>query len=77
MRRAVEANPALLLFFQALMGALFGLLGLIVATPLLTVLQITVTTLWIERRLHKTPPSEEPPVEEREADSGTPAPALH
>jgi hypothetical protein len=48
MRRAVAANPALLLFFQALMGALFGLLGLFVATPLLTVLQIIITTLWIE-----------------------------
>ena len=65
MRRAVEANPALLLFFQALMGALFGLLGLMVAMPLLTVLQITVTTLWIERRLHKKPPTEESPPEER------------
>ncbi|HEY1907592.1 MAG TPA: AI-2E family transporter [Myxococcaceae bacterium] len=74
MRRAVEANPALLLFFQALMGTLFGLLGLLVATPLLAVLQITVTTLWIERRLHKTPPSEETPAEEREPDGGTPVP---
>ena len=64
MRRAVEANPALLLFFQALMGALFGLLGLIVATPLLTVLQITVTTLWIEGRLHKKSPTEKPPAPE-------------
>ena len=60
MRRAVAANPALLLFFQALMGALFGLLGLFVATPLLTVLQIIVTTLWIEGRLHKKAPSDEP-----------------
>ena len=77
MRRAVEANPALLLFFQALMGALFGLLGLIVATPLLTVLQITVTTLWIERRLHKTPPSQESPAEERHGDGGSPEPAMH
>jgi len=59
MRKAVEANPALLLFFQALMGALFGLLGLFVATPLLTILQIIVTTLWIEGRLHKKPPSDE------------------
>ena len=59
MRRAVEANPALLLFFQALMGALFGLLGLFVATPMLTVLQIIVTTLWIEGRLQKKPPSDE------------------
>jgi predicted PurR-regulated permease PerM len=59
MRKAVEANPALLLFFQALMGALFGLLGLFVATPLLTVLQVTITTLWIEGRLHKKPPSDD------------------
>jgi predicted PurR-regulated permease PerM len=75
MRRAVEANPALLLFFQAVMGVLFGLLGLIVATPLLTVLQIVVTTLWIEGRLHKTPPSGRPPSAERRTD--TPARAVH
>jgi predicted PurR-regulated permease PerM len=75
MRRAVEANPALLLFFQALMGALFGLLGLVVATPLLTVIQIVVTTLWIERRLHKTPPGDQP-AEPAPAPEGT-APALH
>jgi predicted PurR-regulated permease PerM len=72
MRRAVEANPALLLFFQAVMGALFGLLGLIVATPLLTVLQIVVTTLWIEGRLHKKPPSKHPPSEERAAGAAAP-----
>jgi predicted PurR-regulated permease PerM len=73
MRRAVEANPALQLFFQALMGALFGLLGLIVATPLLTVLQIVVTTLWIEGRLHKKPPSDQPP----RAEARTRSPAMH
>jgi len=77
MRRAVEANPALLLFFQALMGALFGLLGLMVATPLLTVIQIVVTTLWIEGRLHKRPPSQEPPQPERPAVSESTAGALH
>ncbi len=77
MRRAVEANPALLLFFQAIMGALFGLLGLIVATPLLTVIQITVTTLWIEGRLHKTPPTEEPPAAERNPPTDATAAALH
>jgi predicted PurR-regulated permease PerM len=76
MRRAVETNPALLLFFQALMGALFGLLGLIVATPLLTVLQIIVTTLWIEGRLHKKPPADEPPAP-REPEPSAPVAALH
>jgi predicted PurR-regulated permease PerM len=76
MRRAVEANPALLLFFQALMGALFGLLGLIVATPLLTVLQITVTTLWIEGRLHKKPPTDKPPAP-TEPEPREPVAAMH
>ncbi|HZW90082.1 MAG TPA: AI-2E family transporter [Myxococcaceae bacterium] len=75
MRRAIEANPALLLFFQAVMGAVFGFLGLIVATPLLTVLQIVVTTLWIEGRLHKKPPSDESRPAEREA--GEAASAVH
>ena len=72
MKRAVRLNPALLLLFQALMGALFGLLGLLVATPLLTVLQISVATLWIERRLHKRPPGEAP-VE----GTAEPVPAMH
>lgn len=75
MRRAVSVNPALLLFFQAVMGALFGLLGLFVATPLLTLLQITVTTLWIERRLNKSPPSSEPQAPEPEVSA--PAAAVH
>ncbi len=75
MRRAVEVNPALLLFFQAIMGALFGLLGLVVATPLLTLLQVTVTTLWIERRLNKSPPSSEP--QARKPELAAPAAAMH
>jgi len=75
MRRAVEANPALLLFVQAIMGALFGLLGLMVATPLLTVIQITITTLWIEGRLHKTAPSSDSA--EQEPPSQAPAAAVH
>lgn len=57
------------------MGALLGVLGLVVAAPLLTLLQITVTTLWIERRLHKRAPGEAqqggPP------PSSEPIPAVH
>ena len=37
MQRSVRLPPALLLFWQALMGAVFGILGIIVATPLLVV----------------------------------------
>jgi predicted PurR-regulated permease PerM len=76
MRRAVEANPALLLFFQALMGALFGLLGLIVATPLLTLVQITVTTLWIEGRLQKHAPTDQSP-RPAEPEPAEPVAAVH
>ena len=75
MRRAVEANPALLLFFQAIMGALFGLLGLMVATPQLTVIQIIVTTLWIEGRLRKKPPTDAT-AEESTPSTGAAVPAL-
>ena len=67
MRRAVRLNPALLLFFQSLMGVLFGILGLVVAAPLLTLLQIGVAMLWIERRLHKRAPGD------KTAPSPTPA----
>lgn len=71
MRRVVKLNPALLLFFQALMGVLLGILGLVVAAPLLMLLQVAVTTLWIERRLNKRapgdktsgPPAAEPAIE--------------
>ncbi len=53
MRRAVELNPALLLFGQGLFGALFGVLGVVVATPAIICLQIVVEALWVERRLGK------------------------
>ena len=53
MRRAVKLNPALLLFGQGLFGALFGVIGIVVATPALISLQIVVETLWVEKRLGK------------------------
>jgi predicted PurR-regulated permease PerM len=53
MRRAVELRPATLLFFQMLMGALFGLPGVVTATPLLACLKVAVRYLWIERVLEK------------------------
>lgn len=54
MRRAFELKPALLLAGQAVLGALFGALGIIVATPALVCAQIAVAYLWVERRLHKS-----------------------
>jgi predicted PurR-regulated permease PerM len=56
MRKAVEVKPALLLFGQGIFSAVFGLLGTIVATPLLVCLQALIDYLWVERRLGKEPP---------------------
>ncbi len=53
MRRAVELEPALLLASQALFGAVFGVLGVVVATPVTVCLKLAVEDLWVERRLHK------------------------
>ncbi len=54
MRRAVEIRPALLLFGQGVLGAIFGAIGFVVATPLIVCGQILVGYLWVERRLGKT-----------------------
>ncbi|MBF5046518.1 AI-2E family transporter [Aggregicoccus sp. 17bor-14] len=53
MRRAVEVRPALLLFGQSVALALLGVMGAVVATPLLVCVQVLVGYLWVERRLHK------------------------
>jgi len=55
MRRAVEIRPALLLFTQGIFGAIFGLLGTVVATPMLVCIQALTGYLWVERRLGKDP----------------------
>jgi predicted PurR-regulated permease PerM len=55
MRKAVDINPALLLAWGLLMGEVFGVLGLIVATPALACVQESVTFLYVERRLGRTP----------------------
>ncbi len=54
MRRAVEIRPALLLFGQGVLGAVFGAIGFVVATPLIVCGQILVGYVWVERRLGKT-----------------------
>lgn len=57
MKKAVHLRPALLLFWQALIGAVFGIAGVIVATPLLACVQVGVDYLWVERKLGKSAPS--------------------
>ena len=51
MRRAVEVQPGLLLVGQGLMTAVFGLMGTIVATPLIVCIQALIGYLWVERAL--------------------------
>lgn len=53
MRRAVALKPALLLAGQAVFGALFGPLGIIIATPAIVCLQIVVEHVWVQRTLHR------------------------
>ncbi|ARS35833.1 AI-2E family transporter [Pontibacter actiniarum] len=48
MKRAVELPPALLLFFQVLLGIVQGALGLLLAAPLLAVLMVVIRELWIK-----------------------------
>jgi predicted PurR-regulated permease PerM len=49
MKRAVELRPAVLLMWQLAMGALFGPIGVVVATPLLACVKVAVQHLWIAR----------------------------
>ena len=55
MRRAARLQPALLLVWEALMGAVFGVAGIVVATPLLAVVYALVGYAWVERTLGRPP----------------------
>ena len=45
-QRAVSIPPALLIFALAALGALFGLIGVVLAAPLTVVLYTLVSMLW-------------------------------
>jgi predicted PurR-regulated permease PerM len=53
MRRAVVIKPAYLLLWQLVMAAFGGILGIIVATPLLVCVKIMVGYLYTEKMLEK------------------------
>jgi predicted PurR-regulated permease PerM len=53
MKRAVHLSPVLLILWQILFGASFGILGIIIATPLLACIKVTVDYLYVERALGK------------------------
>jgi predicted PurR-regulated permease PerM len=50
-RRAVRIPPALLVVFQLMMGVFAGVLGVLLATPILVVLMVLVGMLYVEDRL--------------------------
>ena len=58
MRHEVRLPPPLLLVWQVVMGTAFGLLGVIVATPLLACIKVAVEFFWVERALGKPPAPE-------------------
>lgn len=47
-KRTVDLPPALLLFFQVLLGLLLGALGLLLAAPILAVLMVIVQELYVK-----------------------------
>lgn len=53
MKRAVELKPVVLLMGQAILTTLFGVLGAVVAAPLLVCIQIVLEYLYVERYLDK------------------------
>lgn len=55
MKKAADLPPALLIVWQLLMGGAFGILGILVATPLLVVVKTTIDFWYIEQALGKTP----------------------
>ena len=55
-RRMVHLPPALTLCAQAILGALFGILGLVLAEPLTATIVTATKLLYVEDVLHDPPP---------------------
>lgn len=48
MSRAVDLHPALVIFAILIMGTLFGLVGVLLAVPLVAAFQVLVRELWVK-----------------------------
>ena len=48
LKKAIKLPPAILLFFQVLLGIVQGTLGLLLAAPILAVLMVAVQEFWIK-----------------------------
>lgn len=66
-QKTVDLPPALLLFFQVLLGILQGGLGLLLAAPILAVLMVLINELYVEDVLEKKPEEVglEPPMKDQ------------
>jgi predicted PurR-regulated permease PerM len=69
MNRAIHLRPAVLLFWQMLMGGLFGVLGIVIATPLLACIKVAVDFLYVERKSRPPKPPSPPEPDEDEVGS--------
>jgi predicted PurR-regulated permease PerM len=65
MSQAVSLHPATVMFALLIMGTLFGFVGVLLAVPLVTTLQVLLRELWIERMdqmgVDPEPPCEDEP----------------
>lgn len=72
MSRAVEMHPVVVVFALLVMGTLFGLVGILLAVPLVASLQVLVRELWVERMDEQGADPNPPPKHEgKKADSST------
>ncbi len=64
MSQAVRLHPALVLFALLVMGTLFGVVGLVLAVPLVATFQVLVNELWV-KRMDQVGEDPDPPEQER------------
>jgi predicted PurR-regulated permease PerM len=71
MARTVDMHPAVVTIGLLLMGALFGLIGVLIAIPLLSLVIVLVQVLWIEpQEARSSPPDRGPTAGAITATSG-------
>jgi predicted PurR-regulated permease PerM len=69
MSKAVKLHPAVVLFGILIMGVLFGIVGLLIAVPVVAAVQVAVKELWVER-MEEIGTDEDPPEREGENEPG-------
>ena len=72
MSRAVSLHPLVIVFALLTMGTLFGFVGVLLAIPLIAVLQVLVHELWVKRMDEKGTDPNPPREEAKDASPGLP-----